>query len=75
MSYSNDLYIIFRKCRSIYFQIYRVDCISILVPLFSLEDVDDGPRDDPDVVWVFLHRKRLPRTRLSVGHDRRVVAF
>jgi hypothetical protein len=55
--------------------IYRVNCISVLVPLFALEDVDDGPRDDPDIVGVFLHRKRLPRTRLPVGHDCRVVAF
>lgn len=37
--------------------------------------MDQGPRDDPDVVGVLLHGERLAGAGLTVGHDRRVVAL
>jgi hypothetical protein len=54
---------------------YRINRIPVFVPLLALKDVNDGARNDPDVVRVFLHRERFSGSGLSVRHDGRVVTF
>ncbi len=53
--------------------VHRVPGVAVLVGLLALEDVDDGARDDADVVGVLLHGEALARPRLPVGHDGGVV--